>query len=124
MSTGKKKRVRATVVAQQDGKVLLVRERDTGHFGLPGGGIESGEYVMEAALRELREETRLRPYWAKRLFNYEGTTQLHRVVLVQAAGKVKLQRKELDKHLWWDGDESVPMFPYAEAILRKCRIAV
>ena len=48
---------------------------------------------MEAALRELREETRLRPVRAERLFDHEDTTQLHKVVWVQARGRVTLQRK-------------------------------
>jgi len=37
----KKKRRRATVVAEQDGKVLLVREKGSKGFSLPGGGIET-----------------------------------------------------------------------------------
>ena len=77
----KRKRARATVVVQQGGKTLLVRE--------------------------LREETKLEPFKAERLFDYEGTTQLHKVVRVQARGRVKLQRKEVSE------------LPSAKAILRK-----
>ena len=115
----KKKRRRATVIAQQDGKVLLVREKGRKQFGLPGGGIEGRESTMEAALRELREETRLRPVKAERLFDYEGTTQIHKVVRVQVRGRVMLQRKELAEYKWWDGREQVLMLPYAEAIIGK-----
>jgi 8-oxo-dGTP pyrophosphatase MutT (NUDIX family) len=43
--------------------VLLVkrapRGRNAGHWALPGGGIEPGEAVISAALRELAEETSL-----------------------------------------------------------------
>ena len=41
------------------GKVLLAtrtREPYTGAFSLPGGGVEAGEALTDAALRELREE--------------------------------------------------------------------
>ena len=41
------------------GKVLLAtrtRAPFTGAFSLPGGGVETGETLTEAALRELREE--------------------------------------------------------------------
>ena len=41
------------------GKVLLAtrtRAPFTGAFSLPGGGVETGETLAEAALRELREE--------------------------------------------------------------------
>ena len=120
-TTPKKKRRRATVVAEQDGKVLLIREHGSRQFSLPGGGIEGRESAMEAALRELREETRLTPLKADRLFNHEGTTQSHRVVRVQVRGRVTLQRKEVSEYKWWDGREEVEMLPSAWAIIDNCR---
>jgi ADP-ribose pyrophosphatase YjhB (NUDIX family) len=45
-----------------DGRVLLARRaRGTarGLFSLPGGGVEAGETLQEAAVREAREETGL-----------------------------------------------------------------
>ena len=85
-----------------------------------GGGIEGRESTMEAALRELREETRLRPLKAERLFDHEGTTQIHKVVWVQVRGRVTLQRKELADYKWWDGEEPVSMLPSARTILDRC----
>ncbi len=41
-----------------DGRVyLILLHRDGGHWGLPKGRIEAGESRLEAALREIREET-------------------------------------------------------------------
>jgi ADP-ribose pyrophosphatase YjhB (NUDIX family) len=42
-----------------DDRVLLQRRDDTGRWGLPGGGVEPGESVRQAVIREVREETGL-----------------------------------------------------------------
>ncbi|RYP88672.1 NUDIX domain-containing protein [Nocardioides guangzhouensis] len=46
-----------TIVTNDQGEVLLIRRTDNGNWSLPGGGIELGESVAEAAVRETREET-------------------------------------------------------------------
>ena len=46
----------------RDGKVLVVRrarQPALGIFTLPGGGVETGETLMQAVTREVREETAL-----------------------------------------------------------------
>ncbi len=46
----------------RDGKVLLVRRARNpalGIYTLPGGGVETGETLMQAVTREVREETSL-----------------------------------------------------------------
>ena len=50
----------ALAVVVRDAHVLLVRRRnppDVGLWGYPGGHVEWGETVAEAAMRELHEET-------------------------------------------------------------------
>jgi 8-oxo-dGTP pyrophosphatase MutT (NUDIX family) len=44
------------IVVLQNGKVLLGKRKDSGEWGLAGGGIDPGEEPLEAAIRELREE--------------------------------------------------------------------
>ena len=48
----------AAVILTADG-VLLQRRDDNGKWGLPGGGVEPGESVTVAIVREVREETGL-----------------------------------------------------------------
>jgi ADP-ribose pyrophosphatase YjhB (NUDIX family) len=55
-------RVRLTVsaVARReggDGEILLIQRADNAHWGLPGGHVEPGESVAQAAAREVLEET-------------------------------------------------------------------
>ena len=52
--------VATIAVVIHDGQVLLVRRAnppDAGRWGFPGGKIEHGETLQQAALRELAEET-------------------------------------------------------------------
>ncbi len=47
------------VIRDQSGRILFEKRRDCGVWGLPGGRVEPGESVMEAAEREIKEETGL-----------------------------------------------------------------
>lgn len=47
----------ASVVVIKGDSVLLILREDFRVWGLPGGAIEAGESVAEAAIREVREET-------------------------------------------------------------------
>ncbi|MFK0091927.1 NUDIX domain-containing protein [Pseudomonas sp. NPDC090592] len=48
----------STVICLQAGKILMVR-KEAPEWSLPGGKIDPGETQLEAACRELREETSL-----------------------------------------------------------------
>ncbi|EEX08680.1 hydrolase, nudix family [Ruegeria lacuscaerulensis ITI-1157] len=53
-------RIGALAVVVHDGQVLLVqrsKDPDAGLWGFPGGHVEWGETVLQAAARELHEET-------------------------------------------------------------------
>lgn len=54
----------ATISAVVEGRAVLLVQRlnppDAGRWGFPGGKIESGEPIQQAAVRELYEETGLR----------------------------------------------------------------
>lgn len=73
-----------------NGSVLLIqrgREPFTGFWGLPGGGVELGETVEEALVREIREETGLEARVERFLYyqdaiarDQNGRVQFHYVI--------------------------------------------
>lgn len=54
-------RVRVAAIIVMDDKILLVRheKNDRTYWLLPGGGVEFGETLEQALVRELKEETNL-----------------------------------------------------------------
>jgi ADP-ribose pyrophosphatase YjhB (NUDIX family) len=47
----------SAIVPNTQGALLLIRRTDNGYWSIPGGGVEPGESVSQAAAREVREET-------------------------------------------------------------------
>jgi 8-oxo-dGTP diphosphatase len=90
-----KKRRRGTALVETEQGILVTAGRG-GVFLLPGGGANRGESRTEAAMRELREETGLKPYYVKYLFRHRGRVSKshghgyfqdhHTVCLVKAHG--------------------------------------
>src|SRR6185295_10233422 len=48
-----------TVVRDDDGRVLLVRHTYAPGWHFPGGGVNKRETALDAAVREVREETQI-----------------------------------------------------------------
>ncbi len=49
----------ASVAIIQAGQILLIQREDFEVWGLPGGQVEAGESIAQAAMREARAETGL-----------------------------------------------------------------
>jgi ADP-ribose pyrophosphatase YjhB (NUDIX family) len=47
----------SVIVTDDAGMVLLIRRSDNGNWALPGGAMDIGESLRQAAVRETREET-------------------------------------------------------------------
>ena len=45
------------VVENDQGEILLIRRSDNNNWALPGGAIDIGESLTQAAIREVKEET-------------------------------------------------------------------
>jgi 8-oxo-dGTP diphosphatase len=93
-----KERRRGTAIVETEKGILVTAGRGK-VFILPGGGAGKGETRIEAAMRELREETGLKPYYAKYLFRYLGRVHKshghgyfqdhHTVCLIKARGTAR-----------------------------------
>ena len=51
--------VSAAVITDSEGRILLVRKRNTPFFMQPGGKLDAGETPEQALIRELHEELQL-----------------------------------------------------------------
>jgi ADP-ribose pyrophosphatase YjhB (NUDIX family) len=45
------------IVVNDQGDILMIRRTDNDNWAVPGGGMELGESITDAAVRETREET-------------------------------------------------------------------
>lgn len=99
----------------RDGRLLLVRRTPTdfmpGMWELPGGHIEPGESIPEAARRELLEETGLRLRQITGLidtFDYDGEAGRTRQwnVGVEVEDAVDPELTEHQAFAWVHGDEA------------------
>ena len=71
-------KARATIICLRSGKILLVRKKG-GKWNFPGGAIESGEHPIDAAARELKEETRIRSLGLLQLCTLEVDGVVHHI---------------------------------------------
>jgi ADP-ribose pyrophosphatase YjhB (NUDIX family) len=81
-----------------DGRIVLIRRRDSGEWGLPGGIVSWGEEIAYAAKRELAEETGLNLVKVRRLVGVysapDRDPRLHSIAIfieAEAAGEFGIQ---------------------------------
>ena len=92
---------RATVVCVRENRILLVA-RERSRWALPGGRIRRDETPLEAALRELVEETTLVADDLTYLFQFTGFNTLHHVFFADVALHASVQpSNEIAKCRWF-----------------------
>ena len=101
---------------------MLVQERGRSEYSLPGGGIEHNEPSLLAAVREIHEETDLKVSAIRYIGDLDGRRAKHYVFIAAVYGNIRLQKKEIARYKWWDGQESIPVQGHvhgALALLKK-----
>jgi ADP-ribose pyrophosphatase YjhB (NUDIX family) len=114
-------RYRGTAVVIRSGKILLVRDKGHHKFSLPGGKIKKGEPTVSAATRELHEELGLSASKTTRVrdYDFKGSTNIHKVCIIEAYGEPHLRGHELDKFIWWDMKTPVQVYTHVTHIVKK-----
>jgi ADP-ribose pyrophosphatase YjhB (NUDIX family) len=114
-------RQRGTAIVLRNGKILLVRDKGKRKFSLPGGGINKNEPTVSAAAREVYEELGLHVAIVRRMreCDCKGSLSEHKVCLVEVTGEPRIKGHELDKFIWWNMKESIPVYEHVNKILRK-----
>ncbi len=100
------KRQRATIIVELDGSILLVENRG-GLVLLPGGGVHADESRLQAAARELAEETRLVAQSLLFLFEHESATNRHAVFWAAASGTALAGDDATALHRFVTGDAAL-----------------
>ncbi|HEU0036194.1 MAG TPA: NUDIX domain-containing protein [Kofleriaceae bacterium] len=120
----------AAVVRDADGRVLLHRRADDGHWSLPAGAIDPGETPATAVVREVHEETGLvvRPErvlgvfgWPRLRHRYPNGDLVEYLVVVFrceiAGGTLEARDGESTGFRWCTRDELAALpLPYPPAL--------
>ena len=92
---------RATIICRRGDRILLVA-RDRSRWSLPGGTIRRAESPMEAARRELEEETALVQTELTYLFQFGGLRKRHHVFFTDLSEDAAPEpRNEISKCRWF-----------------------
>lgn len=92
---------RATIVCRKRGHILLVA-RERGRWALPGGTVKRGETPIQAAERELLEETAIAGGPLLYLFEFGGINKRHHVFLFETHDDVEpVASREIVRCRWF-----------------------
>jgi bis(5'-nucleosidyl)-tetraphosphatase len=105
-------------------EVFLIQHNKGHYWGFPKGHAEEGETPIEAAIRELKEETNLDvidclkkdPFIEQYQFTVKGERVLKRVsyFLAEVSGVVILQSMEIQNGLWVSLDQAIEKMTHTE----------
>jgi len=97
----------AGVVVREDGKILVIRRRDNGHYQAPGGILEQHERIEDGLVREILEETGLlvEPERLSGIYKHMGLGVVALVFRARLLGGTPAITDEAAEILWIDRDQ-------------------
>ena len=110
---GAYQRRRGTVIIETSRGILVVRQ-GRARFLLPGGGAKGRESRLEAAIRELREETGLIAYEVRFLFQFQRS----KIFLINANGTPH-PRHEISQIGYYTKKSNLPLSSNTKLIIEK-----
>jgi 8-oxo-dGTP diphosphatase len=111
-------RIRAQAIIIENNKLVLIRDKATTKFYLPGGKTESGESIEQALAREITEETGVTLIEYTYVMTYEIMNTVYKVpqqenVFITTIKGTPKPCSEIEELRWVSLDEmsDIPLYP-------------
>lgn len=105
----------AEAVIVQDEKIMLIKRRDNGLWAVPGGLVEVGETLAEAAERELMEETGVEAQvtgllgiFDSRLWHSQTKAQLYHAIFLAKTDSLTPRESTEAMEIGFFGENNLP----------------
>ena len=102
----------AGVVCRENNEVLLIKRRDNGQWQIPGGILESQEFILDGLRREILEETGIQVEPIRLTGVYKNLT-LQAIALVflcrEPKGKLRSVTNETTQIGWYNCNKALEM---------------
>lgn len=107
-------------IINKNNQILMVYNEDAGHWSMPGGKVEAGEYLDQALVREVKEETgydvsvgEIISVNERRIINTKEHAIFFTFACQLLGGEVCIQDpKEISKVVWMNLTEAGELMPY------------